>query len=176
MRACSAPASSPRRLAWPIASEALLRRALRSSLSRTSWRRSVSSASTSGTRSAPPFVASPRRTASGCSRICRTSSTTLLSFDRRCALRINARDRADPVVGLEIDDAHAPGVASLRGHVGDVEADHLALRRDDQDVVGVAHLQHRDHVAVTATGLDVDDPLAGAPLQAILVERRALAE
>src|SRR5882724_5788474 len=175
MRACSAPASSPRRLAWPISSVVLLRRALRSSLSRTSRRRSVSSSISSGMRSAPPLVASPRRTASGCSRISRTSSTALLGFDRRGALRIDARDRADPVVGLEVDDTHAPCVAPLRRHVRHVEANHLALGRDDQDVVPVAHLEHRDDVAVTAAGLDVDDPLTGPPLQPILSERRALA-
>src|SRR5437867_5179301 len=175
MRACSAPASSPRRLAWPIASEALLRRALRSSLSRTSRRRSVSSSISSGMRSAPPFVASPRRTASGCSRISRTSSTALLGFDRRGALRVDARDRADPVVGLEVDDAHAPRVPPLRRHVGGVEADHLPVRGDDENVVPVAHLEHGDDVAVTAAGLDVDDPLTGPALQPILFERRALA-
>src|SRR5499427_7831296 len=176
MRACSAPASSPRRLARPMASEALLRRALRSSLSRTSRRRSVSSSISSGTRFAPPFVASARRTASGCSRISRTSSTTLLGFDRRGALRVDARHRADAVVGVEVDDPHAPRVAALRRHVGGVEANHLALRRDDQDVVAVPHLEHGDDVAVAAAGLDVDDPLARPALQAILVERRALAE
>src|SRR5262245_2182384 len=175
MRACSALASSPRRLAWPIASDALLRRALRSSLPRTRRRRSVSSSMSSGMRFAPPLVASPRRTTSGWSRISRTSSTALLGFDRRGALRLDARDRADPVVGLEIDDANAPGVPSLRRHVGDMESDHLALRRDDQDVVAVAHLEHRDDVAITTAGLDVDDPLAGAALQPILLERRALA-
>src|SRR6266566_5116009 len=137
---------------------------------------SASSAITSETSSAPPLVASPRRTTSGCSRICRTSSTALLGFDRRGALRLDARDRADPIVGLEVDDTHAPRVASLRRHIGDVEADHLALRRDDQDVVALAHLEHGDDVAVAAAGLDVDDSLAGAALQAILVERRALAE
>src|SRR6266566_2265345 len=175
VRACSAPASSPRRLAWPIASEALLRRALRSSLSRTRRRRSASSAITSETSSAPPLVASPRRTTSGCSRICRTSSTALLRFDRRGALRLDARDRADPIVGLEVDDAHAPRVAPLRRHVGGVEANHFPVRRDDQNVVPVAHLEHGDHVAVAAAGLDVDDPLTGSPLQPILFERRALA-
>src|SRR5262245_23022278 len=175
MRACSALASSPRRLAWPIASDALLRSALRSSLSRTRRRRSVSSSMSAGMRSAPPLVASPRRTTSGWSRISRTSSTALLGFDRRGVLRVDARDRADPVVGLEVDDAHAPGVPSLRRHVGDMEPDHLALRRDDQDVVAVAHLEHRDDVAVTTAGLDVDDPLAGAALQAILLERGAFA-
>src|SRR5215831_19150815 len=175
MRVCSALASSPRRLAWPIASDALLRRALRSSLSRTRRRRSVSSSMSSGMRLAPPLVASPRRTTSGWSRISRTSSTALLGFDRRGALRLDARDRADPVVGLEVDDAHAPGVPSLGRHVGDMEPDHLAFRRDDQDVVAVAHLEHRDDVAVATAGLDVDDPLAGAPLQPILLEGGALA-
>src|SRR5262249_9332123 len=175
MRACSALASSPRRLAWPIASEALLRSALRASLSRTRRRRSASSSMSSGMRFAPPLVASPRRTTSGWSRSSRTSRTAVLGFDRSGALRLDARDRADPVVGLEVDDAHAPGVASLRRHVGDMEPDHLALRRDDQDVVGVADLEHRDDVAVTAPRLDVDDPLAGPALQAVLLERRALA-
>src|SRR5215510_14053332 len=176
IRACSAPASSPRRLAWPMASEALLRRALRSSLSRTSRRRSVSSSISSGMRFAPPLVTSARRTASGCSRISRTSSTALLGFDRRGALRVDARYRAHAVVGVEVDDPHAPRVAPLGRHVGRVEANHLALRRDDQDVVAVPHLKHGDDVAVAAAGLDVDDPLAGPALQAILVERRALAE
>ena len=40
----------------------------------------------------------------------------------------------------------------------------------------LADLEHADHRAVAAGGLDVDDPLAGAALQPVLLERRALAE
>src|SRR4029453_17117482 len=172
----SAAASSPRLRAWPMASEARLRRALRSSASLMRRRRVASWATMSLTCSAPPLPASARSTASGCSRTCRSSSTCLGRVDGRGALRIDAGDGADAIVRLEVDDAHAPGVAALRGNVGRVEPDHLALGRDDKDVVAVVHLQHGDDVAVAAAGLDVDDPLAGPPLQAVLVERRPLAE
>src|SRR5262249_15284412 len=172
----SAAASSPRLRAWPMASEARLRRALRSSASLMRRRRVASWARIPWMGSAPPWPASARSTASGCSRTCRSSSTGLGGVDGRGALRLDAGNRADAIVRLEVDDAHAPGVAALRGDVRRVEADHLALGRDDQDVVAVVHLQHGDHVAVTATRLDVDDPLAGPTLQAVLVERRPLAE
>src|SRR6266478_3669941 len=90
------------------------------------------------TCSAPPLPARARSTASGCSRISRRSSTALRRFDGRGALGIDASDGADAVVGLEVDDTHAPGVAPA--------------------------------------GLDVDDALAGPPLQPVLVEGRPLAE
>src|SRR5262245_15167558 len=128
------------------------------------------------TYSAPPLPASARSTASGCSRTCRSSSTGLGGVDGRGALRLDAGYGADAIVRLEVDDAHAPGVAALRGDVRCVEADHLALGRDHQNVVAVVHLEHGDDVAVAAAGLDVDDPLAGPSLKAILVERRPLAE
>src|SRR5262249_47281847 len=172
----SVAASSPRLRAWPIASEARLRRALRSSASLMRRRRVASWATMSLMCSAPPLPARARSTTSGCSRTCRSSSTGLRRVDGRGAFRLDAGDGADAVVRPEIDDAPAPGVAPLRGDVRRVEADHLALGRDDQDVVAVVHLQHGDDVTVTAAGLDVDDPPAGPPLQAVLVERRPLAE
>src|SRR5205823_443762 len=175
IRACSALASSPRRLAWPIASEARLRSALRSSTSLRRLRRSPSRATISRISAAPPLSASARSTASGCSRISRRSSTPLLRFDGRL-LGLDAGDGADVVVGVQLDDAYAPGVAALGADVGGVEANHLALGRDDQDVVAVPHLEHGDDVAVAAAGLDVDDPLAAAALQPVLLERRPLAE
>src|SRR5262249_49826880 len=54
----------------------------------------------------------------------------LLRFGRGL-LGFDARDRADLVVGLQIDDAHAHRVTALRGDVGDVDADQLALGGDD---------------------------------------------
>src|SRR5438067_329572 len=132
IRACSAVASSPRRLAWPIASEARLRSALSSSTSVRSRRRSPSRATISRISAAPPLSASARSTASGCSRISRRSSTPLLRFDGRL-LGLDAGDRADVVVGVQLDDAYAPGVAALGADVGGVEANHLALGRDDLD-------------------------------------------
>src|SRR5207245_10869854 len=113
------------------------------------------SAITSETSSAPPLVASPRRTTSGCSRICRTSSTALLGFDRRGALRLDARDRADPIVGLEVDDTHAPRVAFLRRHFGDVEAVRLELCRIYQDVGTGTHME-------SGRGVGVDDAVVTA--------------
>src|SRR5205823_13951161 len=56
-----------------------------------------------------------------------------------------------------------------------VDADDLALGRDHENVVTASQLQHADHGAVATAGLDVDDALARAALQAVLVERRALA-
>src|SRR5207244_12473915 len=91
-------------------------------------------------------------------------------------LGFDAGDRADAVVGVEVDDPRAHGVTALgRDFVG-VDADDLALRGHQQDVVTVPHLQHADHGAVAAGGLDVDDALAGPALQPVLLERRALAE
>src|SRR5262249_2973588 len=87
----------------------------------------------------------------------------------------DARDGAHAVVGLEVDDAHAHGVAALGGDVVRVDADHLALGGDHEHVVARSHLQHADHVAVAARRLDVDDPLAAAPGESILVERCPLA-
>ena len=60
IRAMTASGFSPRRLAWPMASEVRLRSALRVSTSVTSRRRSASAARISGTSSAPPRVARPR--------------------------------------------------------------------------------------------------------------------
>src|SRR2546430_2210103 len=128
-----------------------------------------------GMSSARPWAASARCTSSGRSRMSRRSSTGLLGFGRGGAFGLDAGDRADLVVGVEIDDAHAHRVAALRGHVTRVEADDLALGRDHEDVVALADLEHAHDGAVAAAGLDVDDALARAALQPVLVERRALA-
>src|SRR5882724_10414211 len=173
MRACSALASWPAFFARPIASEATLRWALRSSTSLSRRRRSTSLARISGMSSAPPLSASARWTSSGRSRISHRSSTGLLGFGRGGAFGLDAGDRADLVVG--VDDAHAHSVAALRRHVARGHADDLALRRDHEDVVAFADLEHAHDRAVAAAGLDVDDALARAALQPVLVERRALA-
>src|SRR6267142_1102070 len=91
-------------------------------------------------------------------------------------LGFDTRDRAHAVVGVEVDDAYAHRVAPLRGDFAGVDADDLALGGDEQDVVALAHLQHADHGAVAAGGLDVADAFAAASSQSILLERRALAE
>src|SRR5262249_49656792 len=91
-------------------------------------------------------------------------------------LGLDARDRAHLVVGVEVDDAHAHGIAALRGHLIGVDTDDLALGGDEQDIVTAAHLQHADHGAVAPGRLDVDAALAGAALQPVLLERCALAE
>src|SRR2546425_10241313 len=126
--------------------------------------------------SVPPLSASARCTSSGRSRMSRRSSTGLLGFGRGGAFGLDASDRADLVVGVEIDDAHAHRVAALRGHVTCVEADDLALGRDHEDVVALADLEHAHHGAVAAGRLDVDDPLAAAPGQPVLLEWCPLAE
>src|SRR6185369_13145994 len=100
----------------------------------------------------------------------------LRGFGRGGALGFDAGDRADAIVGVEIDDAHAHRVAALRGDLVGVNADDLALGGDEQDVVPTPDLQHADHGAVAARRLNVDDPLAGSALQAVLLERRPLAE
>src|SRR5437870_2267212 len=125
--------------------------------------------------SVPPLSASARCTSSGRSRMSRRSSTGLLGFGRGGAFGLDAGDRADLVVGVEIDDAHSHRVAPLRGHVTRVETDDLALGRDHEDVVALADLKHAHDGAVAAAGLDVDDALARAALQPVFVERRALA-
>src|SRR5438093_899562 len=178
LRECSTcpETSAPSRLPLAICSESLLRSAFNSSASRMARRRSASRSTTCFTSSAPPLPTSARSTASGWSRISRRSSTALQRFDGRGALGLDASDGADAVVGLEVDDPHTPGVAPLGGDVGGMEADHLAIGRDDQDVVAVVHLEHGDDGAVAAAGLDVDDALAGPPLQPVLVEGRPLAE
>src|SRR4029453_15033550 len=163
---------------FPIPFETRLRSALRSSTWRMSRRRSASRSTISLTRWAPPLSASARSTASGCSRINLRSSKdeTLDGFGGGDGLGFDPRDRAHAVVGVEIDDPHAHRVAALRGHLVGVDADHLALGGDDEEVVAAPDLDHADHRAVAAGGLDVDDPLAGPALQPVLLERRALAE
>jgi len=56
-----------------------------------------------------------------------------------------------------------------------VEADHLALGRDDQDIVAVVQLQHGDDGAITAAVLMSMIPLPARPCT-VLVERGPLAE
>src|SRR6185295_6196940 len=109
-----------------------------------------------------------RRTTSGCSRRRRGSSTVR-------PLPLHSREAHDAIVGLDVDDADAPRVAPLRGDVLGAEADQLALRRHEEDVVALAHLDEPDHEAIPAPGLDVDDALAAAPLKPVLVERSLLA-
>ena len=89
---------------------------------------------------------------------------------------LDPRDRAHPVVGVEIDDAHAHRVAALRRHLVGVDADHLALGGDDQHVVaargpGACRPPSPLRPAVLMSMI----PLPGAPLQPVLVERGALA-
>src|SRR5205807_113435 len=175
IRACSAAASCPAFFARPIASEAVLRRALRSSTSFRSRRRSTSLARISGISSAPPFWTSARWTSSGRSRMSRRSSTGLLGFGRGGAFGLDAGDRADLVVGIEVDDAHAHRVTALRRHVVRVHADDLAFRGDHEEVGAAPDLQHAHHRAVAAARLDVDDALTPAALQPVLLERRPLA-
>src|SRR3989442_86714 len=172
----SADASSPRRLAAPIASDVRLRRAFSSSAVRSSSRRCRSASSSSLRMSPPPpRVASARATASGCSRMSFSGSNGGLRRFGRTLLGLDAGDGADAVVRLEVDDADAPRVAALGGDVGRGEPDDLALRGDDENVIRLPHLEHPDDVAVAATGLDVDDALARAALQPVLLERGPLA-
>src|SRR3989442_206978 len=154
--------------------------AARSKSSRpTAWpsgRRSASLASRSliNPAAAPPRAARRSATASGWSRMSLRSSTDgLLRFGR--LLGLDAGEGAHAVIGFEVDDAHAPGVAPLGRDVRGVDPDHLALGGDGQDVVALADLEHADHAFVAAAGLDVDGPLARPPLQSILLERGALA-
>src|SRR5262249_3963552 len=175
IRACSAPASCPALRARPIASEATLRWALSSSASLMRRRRSTSLARISGMSWAPPLSARARWTSSDRSRISRRSSTRLLGFGGSGAFGLDASDPADLVVGVEVDDPHAHRVTALRRDIARVDTDDLALGGDDEHVVTRPDLEHAHHGAVAAAGLDVDDALAGAALQPILVERRALA-
>src|SRR5262249_57211735 len=54
-------------------------------------------------------------------------------------------------------------------------ADHLALLRDDHELVAVDALLHRHDVAVPLRGLDRDDALAAAVRDAVLGDLAALA-
>src|SRR5437762_2316590 len=152
----------------------MLRWALRSSTSFRSRRRSTSLARISGMSSAPPFWASARWTSSGRSRMSRRSSTGLLGFGGGGAFGLDAGDRANLVVGVEVDDAHAHRVTALGRHVVRVHADDLAFRGDDEEVGTGPDLQHAHHRAVAAAGLDVDDALTRAALQPVFLERRPL--
>src|SRR5262245_21924795 len=124
-----------------MASDTRLRSALSSSASRRRRRRSPSSASTSLTAAGDsPRATSPRSTASGCSRKSRRSSTSppLLPLGGLLdLLGLHAGNRPDTIVGLEVDDPDPPGVAALRGDVGDADADDLSLGRDDEQIVPV---------------------------------------
>src|SRR5687768_14644274 len=76
---------------------------------------------------------------------------------------------------FEVDEPHALGVPSDLRYVRGIEPDdHTFFGNEHHPAVGAQEL-HPDHGAVAAAGLDVDDALAAAGLQAVLVERRALA-
>src|SRR3984893_4357774 len=90
-------------------------------------------------------------------------------------LGLDAGDAAHPIVGVQVDHPHPHGITPLARDVAPVDPDHLALGRDHEDVVALAALEHPDHGAVSPLGFDVDDALACAALEAVLLERRALA-
>src|SRR5207249_4761583 len=71
--------------------------------------------------------------------------------------------------------ADALRVAADDGDVGDAAADEGALVGDDHHLIGVGDLQRGDYVAVALAGLDVDDALAAAVREPVLLERGALA-
>src|SRR5205823_696252 len=166
IRACSALASWPALRARPMASEAVLRWALRSSASLMRRRRSTSLARISGMSWAPPFWASARCTSSGRSRISRRSSTALRCFGGGGGLGLDASDRADLVVGVEVDDAHAHRVAALRRDVVHVDAahaggaaahrSHLVLGKPD----GHAELGRDHHLAIAIGAASGDHRVA----------------
>src|SRR6185503_10308527 len=93
----------------------------------------------------------------------------------RGLLGLDTGNAAHLVVGVDVDDAHAHRIAALARDVIHVEADHLALAGDHEHVVPLPHLEHAHHRPIAPARLDVDDALARAPGEAILVERRALA-
>src|SRR5207302_7931312 len=138
-------------------------------------RRSPLLARVAGRGAAPAFWASARWTSSGRSRMSLRSSTGLLRFGGSGAFGLDAGDRADLVVGVEVDDAHAHRVTALGRHVVRVHADDLAFRGDDEEVGAAPDLQHAHHRAVAAARLDVDDALTPAALQPVPLERRPLA-
>src|SRR5207302_9235296 len=94
---------------------------------------------------------------------------------RDSLLGLVAGDAAPPLVGAQVDHPPPHGIAPLARDVAPVDADRLPLGRDHEDVVGLADLEHPDHGAVAPLRLDVDDALARAALEAILLERGALA-
>src|SRR5690606_31381760 len=79
------------------------------------------------------------------------------------------------VIRLEVDDAHALGIATLRADVVHVHADHQPFARHDHEVIRVEDAHHGHELARLRRGLHRDDALAAARLHAILVELRALA-
>src|SRR6185436_98333 len=121
--------------------------------------------SASGT--AAPRARKPASTTDGRSRRSRGSSTV-------APLPLHPRQAHHAIVGLDVDDADAPRVAPLGGDVLGAEPDQLPLGRHEQDVVALAHLDQPDHKPVTPARLDVEDPLAAAPLEPVFLERRLL--
>src|SRR5436309_1942344 len=151
IRACSALASWPALRARPMASEAVLRWALRSSASLMRRRRSTSLARISGMSWAPPFWASARCTSSGRSRISRRSSTALRCFGGGGGLGLDASDRADLVVGVEVDDALAG--ATLQAVLVERRALAVAALGDCEDLRALLHDVGRDDL-VTLVHVD----------------------
>src|SRR6185369_2034654 len=85
-------------------------------------------------------------------------------------------DRYELVALLETDEAHALSRAAHRADVLHRDALHDAALGDHDQVVVVRHREHADDLAVAVRGLDVDDALAAARLQAVLLHLGALAE
>src|ERR1700674_565575 len=86
------------------------------------------------------------------------------------------RGGGDGIVFVEPQQTHALRRAAGLADFVRVNADHFAVVRDDHHVRFFGNLQRGDDVTVTVRGLHVDDALAAARRDAVLRERRALAE
>src|SRR6185437_3736664 len=88
------------------------------------------------------------------------------SFDERSARHLVA------LIGLDQADAlgAATGLADVRG----LEADELALLRDDHDLRIVLNRKHRNDLAGLVSRLHVDDTFTATRLQSISRDRSLL--
>ena len=82
----------------------------------------------------------------------------------------------DFVLVFEVEQLDALGGAAGGADGLGVDADDLAVLADDHELGGLVDQEDGVDLAVAGGGLDVDDALAAAGLQAVLVDISALAE
>jgi hypothetical protein len=79
------------------------------------------------------------------------------------------------VVGVEVQEFYALGAAACGANALGVDADDFAELADDHHLAGLVDEVDAGDLAVLGRGLDVDDALAAAGLEAVLVDVGALA-
>ena len=122
-----------------------------------------------------PWVHNEQRRESLCLSYFDSTSTTGAAFRLRAAswlLRWDDYGGGYFVVGVEVEEFYALGAAACGADGLGVDADDLAELADDHHLAGLVDEVDAGDLAVLGRGLDVDDALAAAGLEAVLDRRR----